>query len=83
MRNLPSNRLPLQRLYFAHSGQERARFTHGMQAKFTKTTTMKNNFTLTPTLRILALITLLSYLSGLGLPAQSNAIEGDGDRSQQ
>jgi hypothetical protein len=52
-----------------------------MQAKFTKTTTMKINFTLTPTLRILSLITLLSCLSGLALPAHTNAVEGNGNRS--
>ena len=38
---------------------------------------MKNNSNLTPALRILSLIALLSYLSGLTLPAHSHAIEGN------
>jgi hypothetical protein len=42
---------------------------------------MKNNSTLTPALRIIRLIALLSYSSGLALPAHSDAIEGNGDRS--
>ena len=46
-----------------------------------KTTTMKNNSTLTPALRIVRLIALLSYFSGVALPAHSNAVEGNGDRS--
>jgi hypothetical protein len=40
--------------------------------------TMKNN---TAALRIVRLIALLSSLSGLALPADSNATEGNGDRS--
>ena len=40
---------------------------------------MKNNSTLTPGLRIVRLVTLLFYLSGVA-PAHSNATEANGDR---
>ena len=41
---------------------------------------MKNSSTLSAVLRIARLIALLSYLSGVALPAASNAAEGDGHR---
>jgi hypothetical protein len=43
----------------------------------------KNNSTLTPALRIVRLIALLCYLSGLALPAHSNATEGMATSLQQ
>jgi hypothetical protein len=51
-----------------------------MRAKFAGGTTMKNESTLRAVRRIARLIALLSYLSGVVLPAASNAAEGDGHR---
>ncbi len=42
---------------------------------------MKNHSPLAPALRILNPIALLFYLFGLALPAESNATQGNGDRS--